>query len=41
MIAMGRIGQPADISGAIAALLSDGTGWITGQRIEVSGGMLL
>ena len=39
--AMGRMGQPADIAGAIAALLGDGTGWITGQRIEASGGMLL
>jgi len=36
--AMGRVGLPDDIGGAVAALLSDGTGWITGQRIEVSGG---
>jgi len=40
-IAMGRLGEPEDISGAIVALLGDGTGWITGQRIEASGGMLL
>ena len=36
--AMGRVGRPDDIGGAVAAILSDGTGWITGQRIEVSGG---
>lgn len=36
--AMGRVGRPDDIGGAVAAILSGGTGWITGQRIEVSGG---
>jgi NAD(P)-dependent dehydrogenase (short-subunit alcohol dehydrogenase family) len=41
VIAMGRIGQPSDIAGAIVALLSDGAGWITAQRIEASGGMLI
>ena len=30
-----------DIGNAIAALLSDDAGWISGQRIEVSGGMCL
>ena len=39
--AFGRMGEPEDISGVITALLGDGTGWITGQRIEASGGMLL
>ncbi len=39
--AQGRVGLPDDIGGAVAALLSDGTQWITGQRIEVSGGMML
>ena len=39
--ALGRVGLPDDVGGAVAALLSDGTRWITGQRIEVSGGMLL
>lgn len=38
MTAMGRAGLPDDIGGAIAALLSGETGWITGQRIEASGG---
>ena len=39
--AMGRPGLPDDIGGAIAALLQPGNGWMTGQRVEVSGGMLL
>ena len=39
--ALGRVGLPEDIGGAVAALLSDGNRWITGQRIEVSGGMML
>jgi NAD(P)-dependent dehydrogenase (short-subunit alcohol dehydrogenase family) len=39
--ALGRVGMPDDVGGAIAALLSDGNNWITGQRIEVSGGMML
>ena len=39
--AFGRVGLPDDVGGAVAALLSDGTGWVTGQRIEVSGGTLL
>jgi len=41
MTALGRAGQPDDIGGAAAALLAEGNGWMTGQRIEVSGGMLL
>ena len=39
--AQGRVGLPDDIGGAVAALLSEGTRWMTGQRIEVSGGMML
>ncbi|MEU8677581.1 SDR family oxidoreductase [Streptomyces sp. NPDC048560] len=39
--ALGRVGLPDDIGAAIAALLSPGTGWITGQRIEASGGTLI
>ena len=39
--AMGRVGLPDDIGAAVAALLSPGNGWMTGQRIEVSGGMML
>lgn len=39
--ALGRAGLPDDIGGAIAMLLSPESGWITGQRIEASGGMFL
>lgn len=39
--ALGRVGVPDDIGGAIAALLSEDNRWITAQRIEVSGGQAL
>jgi len=39
--ALGRVGEPADIGGAISTLLADDAGWITAQRIEVSGGTRL
>ncbi len=39
--ALGRAGLPDDIGGAISTLLADGSNWITGQRIEASGGMFL
>jgi NAD(P)-dependent dehydrogenase (short-subunit alcohol dehydrogenase family) len=39
--AMGRTGVPDDIGPAIAALLSDDNRWLTGQRIEISGGMFV
>jgi NAD(P)-dependent dehydrogenase (short-subunit alcohol dehydrogenase family) len=39
--ALGRVGEPDDIGGAIALLLSEENRWITGQRIEVSGGQFL
>ena len=34
-----RIGEPEDIAGAVAFLLSDDAGFITGQTLSVSGGM--
>jgi NAD(P)-dependent dehydrogenase (short-subunit alcohol dehydrogenase family) len=37
--ALGRVGQPDDIGRAVAMLLSPESGWINGQRIELSGGM--
>jgi NAD(P)-dependent dehydrogenase (short-subunit alcohol dehydrogenase family) len=37
--ALGRTGLPDDIGPAIAALLTDDNRWISGQRIEISGGM--
>lgn len=39
--ALGRVGLPDDVGGAIAALLSDGSRWINAQRIEVSGGIFI
>jgi NAD(P)-dependent dehydrogenase (short-subunit alcohol dehydrogenase family) len=39
--ALGRVGLPDDIGGAIAALLSEECQWINGQRVEISGGMFL
>ena len=41
MTALGRVGLPDDIGGAVAALLSDETSWINAQRIEASGGTLI
>jgi NAD(P)-dependent dehydrogenase (short-subunit alcohol dehydrogenase family) len=39
--ALGRVGIPDDIGGAIASLLSEDNRWVNAQRIEVSGGMFL
>ena len=39
--ALGRVGESEDIGGVVAFLCSDKGGWINGQRIEVSGGMML
>lgn len=39
--ALGRIGEPDDIGKMIAVLLSDDSGWVTGQNLEVSGGFKL
>ena len=36
--ALGRVGLPDDVGAAVAMLLSPESAWITGQRIEVSGG---
>ena len=41
LTALGRIAVADDIGPAIAALLGDGNRWVTGQRIEVSGGLHL
>lgn len=38
MTALGRVGLPDDIGGAVAAILDDDAGWINAQRIEASGG---
>lgn len=39
--ALGRVGEPDDIGPVMASLLAPGTGWINGQRVEVSGGIHL
>jgi NAD(P)-dependent dehydrogenase (short-subunit alcohol dehydrogenase family) len=39
--ALGRVGTPEDIGPLVAVLLSDSGRWVNGQRIEVSGGMML
>ncbi len=39
--AMGHVGEPDDIGAAVAALASPQMGWVTGQRVEASGGMYL
>jgi NAD(P)-dependent dehydrogenase (short-subunit alcohol dehydrogenase family) len=41
MTAMGRPGEAEDIGGVVAFLCTDDARWITGQRIEVSGGMFV
>ena len=40
-IALGRLGQPADIADVVAFVASDEARWVTGQCIEVSGGQRL
>lgn len=39
MSPFGRVGQPDDIGKVIAFLCSEDAAWISGQRIEVSGGI--
>lgn len=41
LTALGRVGLPDDIGGAIALLLAPENGWVNGQRIEVAGGIFL
>lgn len=35
---LGRLGEPRDVSGAVAFLLSKDAAWITGQTIVIDGG---
>ena len=41
LTALGRVGEAEDIGGVVAFLCTDDARWINGQRIEVSGGVLL
>ncbi len=38
---LGRVGEPSDIAKAILLLAGDDAGWITGQIVQASGGMML
>jgi 2-hydroxycyclohexanecarboxyl-CoA dehydrogenase len=38
-IPLGRIGQPEDVAGAVAFLVSDEAAFVTGQVLSVSGGL--
>ena len=39
MHALGRVGDPADVAGAIEWLLGPDSGWVTGQVLGVDGGL--
>ena len=39
--ALGRVGIPSDIGGVVAFLCTEDAKWVNGQRIEVSGGMMI
>lgn len=41
LAALGRIGQPNEIADAVAFLASRDARWVTGQTLEVNGGLLL
>ena len=38
---LGRIGQPADIAAAVAFVVGEDGGWITGETLQVGGGLRL
>jgi len=41
IVALGRVGQPADIADAVAFFASEDGRWVTGQVLEVNGGLFL
>jgi 2-hydroxycyclohexanecarboxyl-CoA dehydrogenase len=40
-IPLGRLGEPEDIAGVVAFMVSDDAGFITGQTLSVSGGLTM
>ncbi len=38
---LGRLGDPADVAGAVAFLLSDDAAWVTGRTLVLDGGITL
>lgn len=38
---LARLGEPRDVAGPVAFLLSDAAGWITGQSLVADGGLML
>jgi 3-oxoacyl-[acyl-carrier protein] reductase len=40
-IPLGRVGQPADVAGAVLFLASDLAAYVTGQVLVVDGGMVM
>jgi 3-oxoacyl-[acyl-carrier protein] reductase len=38
---LGRLGEPADVAGAVCFLLSEAAGWVTGHTIVLDGGSTL
>lgn len=40
-IPLGRIGRPADVAAAIDYLMSEDAGYVTGQSLHVSGGLVI
>jgi NAD(P)-dependent dehydrogenase (short-subunit alcohol dehydrogenase family) len=39
LIPLGRLGEPEDVAGVVAFLLSDDANYMTGQAINVTGGL--
>jgi NAD(P)-dependent dehydrogenase (short-subunit alcohol dehydrogenase family) len=39
--ALGRVGEPEDVGRVIASLMSEESGWINAQTIEVAGGYVI
>ena len=38
---MKRIGQPEEVAAAVVYLASDGAGYVTGQVLQVNGGLYM